>query len=323
MVRTGIRAGSRTPAKRSLAAWMVCALALSYSPARAAGGAAPDTAFVPRLSVPQAIEQMKSGRIQLVDVRPLAERSLGHVRGDVHAPFDVPGSLEAVPASPRAVFYCSCPAEELALEVARRAMRAGRHDVAVLVGGYDAWRAAGAPFAVDATWEETFRVDAEPSGWGKQPADSADCRYLRDTTQAYRGSASGCVRCAEDGARRGLAGLIQRIDAGEIAGRMVTLSAMVRSRGVGGIAFLWVGAEDEQGRMIAMTRADRDPIRGDSEWHAATVTGGIPSNATKLLFGVSLGGAGQVWLDEVRVVAEEDGGLPRVRLVVENAGFEE
>lgn len=319
-VRTWVQAAGRRCANAALIAAIPM---FACAAARAAGGASPDTAFVPRLSVPQAIEQMKLGKIQLVDVRPQAERSLGHVRGDVHAPFDVSASLDAVPASPRAVFYCSCPAEELALEVARRAMRAGRIDVAVLVGGYDAWRAAGAPFAVDATWEETFRVDAEPSGWGKQPADSADCHYARDTTQAYRGSASGCVRCAEDAARRGLAGLIQRIDVGEVAGRQVTLTAMVRSRGVTGIAFLWVGAEDASGRMIAMTRADRDPIRGDSEWHAAAVTGGIPSNAKKLLFGVSLGGAGQVWLDDVRVAAEEDGSMPRVRLVVENAGFEE
>jgi hypothetical protein len=30
-----------------------------------------------------------------------------------------------------------------------------------------------------------------------------------------------------------------------------------------------------------------------------------------------------VWIDEVRVVSEVEGGLPRVRLVVGNAGFEE
>ena len=282
-----------------------------------------DTAFVPRLSVPQAITQLATHKILLVDTRPAPERTLGHIRGDFAAPFDQPATLDSLPKNLHPVFYCSCPAEELALEVARRAMRAGRSDVAVLVGGYDAWHAAGAPVAVDATWEDTFRVDDPPSGWGKMPADARAVRYARDTTAAYRGGASGWVHCAGDSTRRGLAGFIQRVDVGACAGRMVTLSAMVRSKNVTGIAFLWVGAEDANGRTIAMSRSDHDPIRGTGDWHAASVTGGIPSNATKLLFGLSVGGDGDVWIDDVRVVAEEAEGLPRVRLVVENAGFED
>jgi hypothetical protein len=221
------------------------------------------------------------------------------------------------------VFYCSCPAEELALEAARLALQSGRHDVAVLVGGYDAWRAANQPIAVDATWEETFRVADSPSGWGKTPIDSSRCRYARDDHVAFRGVASGRVGCASDTTMRGLAGLIQRMDAGSSVGRTVTMTAMVRSEAVAEAAFLWVGAEDATGRLIAMVRADREPTRGTTDWHAAAVTGGIPPNATKLLFGLSLAGTGQVWIDDVRVVAEPDAALPRVRLVVENAGFED
>ena len=290
---------------------------------RGVRAAAADTTFVPRVSVAQAVEQSRLGKMVLVDVRPAPQRSLGHVRGDVHMPFDGPADPHALPAGARAVFYCSCPAEELALEVARRIQRAGHADVGVMVGGYDAWRAAGAPIAVDASWEETFRVDAEPSGWGKTPIDTLHCHYARDTSIAYRGAASGRICWAPDSAARGLAGLVQRVNAGELAGRVVTMTAMVRAKDVANAAFLWIGAEDGNGRMIAMARADHEPIRGTTDWRAAAVTGGVPPNATKLVFGLSLAGAGEVWIDEVRVVAEEAGGLPRVRLVVENAGFEE
>ena len=271
----------------------------------------------------QALEAQRQGKIVLVDVRPIAQRSLGHIRSDLHLPFDAPLSPNAWPPGQRAVMYCSCPAEELALEEARRWMKAGRSDVAVLVGGYDAWRAANAPIAVDATWEETFRVDETPVGWGKTPQDSAHCRYARDSTIAYRGSASGRVGCVADSVMRGLAGFVQRMDAGASAGRTVTLSAMVRFKDVATAAFLWVGAEDATGRLIAMTRADQEPIRGTGDWQGMAVTGGIPSNAKKLLFGLSLAGGGQVWMDEVRLVAEEGAGQPRARLAVENAGFEE
>ena len=297
------------------------AVALGPRTARAAGS---DTTFVPRMSVPQAVEQARLGKILLVDVRPLPQRAIGHIRDDLHRPLSGPGGAGNLPAGKRAVFYCSCPAEELALEAARRAIQGGQKDVAVLVGGYDAWRAANAPIAVDATWEETFRVDETPTGWGKTPIDSTRCRYARDASQAYRGVASGRIGCASDTALRGLAGLVQRIDAGECAGRAVTVSAMVRSDSVAEVAFLWIGAEDATGRLVAMTRGDHvQPIRGSADWHAAAVTGAIPPNAAKLLFGLSLAGTGRVWIDEVRVVAEADGALPRVRLVVENAGFEE
>jgi len=290
---------------------------------RWASAAAPDTMYVPRLSVPQAIEQLKLGKIVLVDVRPLPQRSLGHVRGDLSMPFDAPAEPGALPAGRRAVFYCSCPAEELALEVARRILRAGRTEVAVLVGGYDSWRAANGPIAVDASWEETFRVDDPPSEWGKTPIDAGRCRYSRDTTVAYRGTSSGRVGCTGDSSARGLAGYVQRVSAIGLAGRTFTMSAMVRYKDVTVASFLWIGAEDSNGRMISMTRADREPIRGTGDWRAAAVTGTIPPHAARLLYGISLAGPGEVWIDEVRVVADEAGGQPRVRLAVENAGFEE
>src|SRR5260221_7500805 len=90
--------------RRTLGVLAVCAAfvggACLHGPAHAA---APDTTLVPRLSVPQALEQMKLGKIVLVDVRPLPQRSLGHVRGDLSMPFDAPGAPGALPAGMRAV----------------------------------------------------------------------------------------------------------------------------------------------------------------------------------------------------------------------------
>jgi rhodanese-related sulfurtransferase len=316
----------RCPAtsRSALAALTLCTMLGSSACApRAAEAAVSDTTWVERVSVPQALEQLKLGKIVLVDVRPVPQRTLGHVQGDLSMPFDAPASSAVLPAGVRPVFYCSCPAEELALEVARRAQRSGRKDVAVLVGGYDAWRAAGGPIAIEATWEESFRVDDSPSEWGKTPMDTARCHYARDTAVAYRGGSSGRVTCTGDSTARGLSGFVQRVSAEGLAGRTLTMTAMVRSKDVTVASFLWIGAEDSNGRMISMTRADREPIRGTGDWRAAAVTGTIPANASKVLYGLSLAGPGQVWIDEVRVVAEQEGGRPSVRLVVGNAGFEE
>src|SRR5262249_20209199 len=134
--------------------------------------APPDTAAVARIGAPQAILAATRGEVRLVDVRPAGQRALGHIKGDLHLPIDrLPARLGELPRDRKLLFYCSCHAEETALEAARLLIQAGGTRVAVLVGGYDAWRAAGGPTQADATWEEIFRPDLPPAGWGRVPVD--------------------------------------------------------------------------------------------------------------------------------------------------------
>jgi rhodanese-related sulfurtransferase len=280
----------------------------------------PDTASVARMNVPQAIAAAARGELVLVDVRPVPQRVIGHVRDDVSAPI---GSGASLPAGKKLLFYCSCVAEELALDAARAAMASGRADVAVLVGGFDAWRAAGGPIAVEESWEQSFRVDKAPVGWGKTPVDTSRCTYSRDDLNYFSGKASGRIGCYPDTSARGLAGLVQRLDAGPCLGRTVTLTAAVRGQDVQGIGFLWIGAEDARGKLILMKRAEQAPIRHSQEWHFVQVSADIPPDAGKVLVGLSIGGAGQVWLDEVKVKVEATDVLPVRPLIVKNPGFEE
>jgi rhodanese-related sulfurtransferase len=285
---------------------------------------AADTLPVARVTVPQAQLAIARGEAVLVDVRGSAQRSLGHARDDIGMPVDeLTARLKDLPAAKRWVFYCSCPHEELALDAARIAMRADHAKVAALVGGYEAWRAAGAPIQVDESWEEAFRVDDPPSGWGKTPIDSSRCRYALDDSTAGAGRASGRITCVPAAESRGFAGFTQRIDALNLRGRRVTLSAKVRSENVERVAFLWMAAEDASGRMMALTPPDADPVKGTTGWHEVQISGVVPPVAVRVSVGLSLTSAGRVWLDDVRMVAEEEPGLPRVRIVIVNHGFEE
>jgi rhodanese-related sulfurtransferase len=304
-----------------------CVAAKSSPPPAAAGARpapiVPDTATVARISAPQAVAAAARGEIVLVDVRPLPQRAIGHVRDDVWVPINRIGTGADLPSGKKLVFYCSCAAEELAIEAARAVMAAGRTQVAAMVGGFDAWRAAGGAIAVDATWEQSFRVEMPPVGWGKTPVDSSRCSYGRDDLNAFSGQASGRIGCFPDTAARGLAGFVQRLDAGPCLGRSVTLTAAVRGDHVLGVAYLWVGAEDAKGKLIAMHRAEQFPIRGSQEWHFAQVGEDVPPDAARVLIGLSLAGAGQVWLDEVKLKVEAAGDLPARPLIVKNPGFEE
>lgn len=290
--------------------------------------AKPDTLPVARLNVPQAMLAVTRGEILLVDVRPPGQRALGHIRGDAPLPFDqleaAHGALPAMfPRDRKLVFYCSCTAEEVALDAARAVIASGNTRVAVLVGGYDGWREGHGPIQVDETWEEVFKVDQPPAGWGKVPVDTMRCGYARDDSVAGRGRASARIACRPDTSARGFAGYVQRIDPRGLLGRAVTLSAMVRTVAVEHGAFLWIGAEDAQGRFMRVTKPDEDLLVGTQEWRVSQVTGVLPPDAARVLIGVSLPTSGRLWLDDVRLVAPEGDGLARMRAVVENPSFEE
>lgn len=286
--------------------------------------AARDTVPVARMSVPQALLAATRGEILIVDVRPAPQRAVGHIRGDVHVPLERLAATASLPAGKRLVFYCSCGAEELALDAARAVLANAPRPVAVLVGGFDAWRAAGGPVQVDETWDELFKVDRDPAGWGKTPVDSARCRYTVDHATAAQGAASGCLSCVRDTTARGFAGYVQKVDARALRGRSVTLTAMVRAADVAPPgAFLWIGSEDAQGRMLSMTRPDADPFSGTSDWQLRQVSAVVPPDAAKVLIGVSVIRWGRIWVDDVRLVAPENRDQPRVRAVVVNHSFEE
>jgi len=307
----------------SLCAALVMTSAVPREPAAAPAASTPDTTAVERMSVAQAMLAAQRGEITLVDVRLDGQRALGHVSGDVHIPMaQLPGRASQLPVGKKWVFYCSCPAEETALEAARAVQRVGKPRVAVLVGGYDGWRLANGPVQVEAGRDEVFRVHEPPSGWGKTPVDTLRCRYTQDAKAAYRGTSSACITCVPAADARGFAGLSQRLDARGMRGVPLTLSAMVKSEKLERQAFLWIAAEDAQGRTMPITPPDGAPITGTTDWHAVQATGVVPADAVNVLVGISLVTSGRVWLDDVRLVADAPG-RPGVRVVLQNHGFED
>jgi rhodanese-related sulfurtransferase len=312
-----------------VSAWGLCldverAAANPAPPAPAPAPASEDTLPVARLDIEHARLAASRGEITLVDVRALGQRSLGHIEGDLSIPLDALAARKAeLPSNRQLVFYCSCPAEELALDAARVLLRAGNTRVAVLVGGFDGWRAAGGPVTVDASWEAVFHVQDPPVGWGKIPVDAARCRYERDEGTAAKGGSSARITCVPNPEARGFAGYIQRIDAAKLRNRRLTLSAMLKSEGVERSAFLWIAAEDSLGRSISLTAPDDGAVSGSTDWRSAEVSGVVPPVAVRVVIGFSLTTSGRVWIDDVRLVAEAEAGLPQRPITLENRGFEQ
>ena len=160
----------------------------------------------------------------------------------------------------------------------------------MLVGGYDAWRAANGPIQVDAGWEQVFRVDDPPSGVGQDARwTRARCRYARDEKAAVPRRRE-CVHRVPHPLPM-LAGspvLSQRIDARGMRGVPLTLSVMVKSEKLEQRAFLWIAAEDAQGRTMPISPPDAAPVTGTTDWHAIQASGIVPAEAVNVLVGLSL-----------------------------------
>ncbi len=105
------------------------------------------------IDLPDFYALHQSGRVLVYDVRPVFYHSVGHIPGSINWPksaFD--GQLAArepeIRTARRAgrvvVLYCTDAACPDARAVAERLAERG-HDVSVLEGGWEMWKAAGLP----------------------------------------------------------------------------------------------------------------------------------------------------------------------------------
>ena len=94
-------------------------------------------------------ERLRSGEIQVLDVRPRPEYAAGHIQGAHSVPIgELRRHLRALPKDAEVVAYCRGPycvyADEAVRELRRRGFRAHR-----LEDGFPEWKRAGLPVAAD------------------------------------------------------------------------------------------------------------------------------------------------------------------------------
>jgi len=102
-----------------------------------------------RISVDELYRLMDRGETPLiVDVRSPTARSMEprYIRGAVHLPLHgFEQHIQEMPRDRDIILYCSCPNEASAARVAKTLIDSGFVRVRPLLGGLDAWLAAGHP----------------------------------------------------------------------------------------------------------------------------------------------------------------------------------
>jgi rhodanese-related sulfurtransferase len=160
-------------------------------------------ADVPRVQPAELRAAMEKGEAIAIDVRGTVPWQIEHIKGAVWMPLGVMkergGSL---PEDKLLVAYCTCKAEETSLEAALLLSSMGFKKVAVLQGGYPAWKNAGLPIASERT---QAAAPAEPSpapapapaasGGRFAPPDAVPCD--RNKLTSYVGTVREYVRGRE------------------------------------------------------------------------------------------------------------------------------
>lgn len=144
-----------------------------------------------------------------------------------------------------------------------------------------------------------------PAGWvhaGDRPAEyvsGVDPRGGR----AGRAGAFIKSRSANPG---GFGTLMQSIAADDYRGKRVRFSADVKAAGIASWAGLWMrvdGAwrEGQLPPMLAFDNMRGRPIKGTRDWARCEVVLDVAAEASGISFGILLSGAGQAWMDGLRL----------------------
>jgi hypothetical protein len=97
----------------------------------------------------------------------------------------------------------------------------------------------------------------------------------------------------------GFGALMQRIAAPRYLGRRVCFSAMLKATGITGWAGLWLRVDGPNGTLVLDNMEDR-ALRGTTDWTQASIVLDVTEQATVLLFGALVSGAGAIDLTRLR-----------------------
>lgn len=149
------------------------------------------TADIPRLTPDELVTLMDKGNAVAIDVRGSVPYELGHIRNAKWLPLGlIAQRVDELPEDKLIVAYCTCKAEESSLEAAQLLSSQYGYRVAVLQGGYPAWKEAGHPIDVIQQAES----ETEPASRGGRLAPPAAVACDRNELTSYAGKVKSYKR---------------------------------------------------------------------------------------------------------------------------------
>jgi hypothetical protein len=145
--------------------------------------------------------------------------------------------------------------------------------------------------------------DVVPQGWFKAGSMPQDYEVGTDRAVRRSGGASAYVR-ARVAAPRGFGTVMQAFAADEFRGKRVRLAGYLRTAGVRKWAGLWMRVDGPERRSpLAFDNMQDRALSGTTEWTRGEIVLDVPPEAVTINFGLLLEGEGQVWVDDIEIIA--------------------
>ena len=143
--------------------------------------------------------------------------------------------------------------------------------------------------------------DMIPEGWFKSGSEPQDYLIGIDRESSEQGHSSAFIKSKEL-KPSGYCDLMQEIKAENYRGERVRLSGYVKTKFVSYWAGLFLIVEDNMDRPIAFDNMQNRPLVGNSDWVKYEIVLDVPQNSEKILFGASLHGKGEIWIDNLKLL---------------------
>jgi hypothetical protein len=139
-----------------------------------------------------------------------------------------------------------------------------------------------------------------PTGWQAAGQDPRGYDMELDRTVSHSGKASGRIKWNDSGVT-GFGTMAQAIKADDYRGKRVRLSGYVKVDRVEDYVCLWLRVDGELGEVLGLDNMSDRMIWSTLDWKRYELVLDVPENSSIIIFGILLKGAGQAWVDDLKL----------------------
>lgn len=140
--------------------------------------------------------------------------------------------------------------------------------------------------------------DTLPKDWFKAGSTASDYKMGVDESVTFDGNKSAFIE-ADSAESKSFGTLMQNSSVEDYLGERVKLTIYIKTQDVSGWSGGWFRIDDGKKKTLAFDNMNNRPITKSTEWAKYTMVLDIPTNATKMAYGVMLNGNGKVWFDNL------------------------
>jgi hypothetical protein len=138
-----------------------------------------------------------------------------------------------------------------------------------------------------------------PEGWHVAGSQREAYKAGVDTVEVHGGKHAGFIQSLPSVENGRFGTLMQSVKADQYRGKTVKLSTFVKTSQAEGGAWVWLRIDDVESSLLDNMH-DRF-VKGTTEWRQYELVLPVSKLAVGIAFGVGLNGAGQVWIDDVKL----------------------